>query len=93
MQGIIHLENIIKNYYLGKQVIEVDEDSNAAKAGVKEEDVITEIDGKAVNSTDEVVRIIKESKEKDAIKLKLNRGGNSQNIEVKMPKKIKKTDI
>ena len=77
----------------GVKVIEVDEDSNAAKAGVKEEDVITEIDGKAVNSTDEVVRIIKESKEKDAIKLKLNRGGKSQNIEVKMPKKIKKTDI
>ncbi len=77
----------------GVKVIEVDEDSNAAKAGVKEDDVITEINGKAVNSTDEVVKIIKESKEKDAINLKLNRGGKSQNIEVKMPKKIKKSDI
>jgi serine protease Do len=77
----------------GVKVIEVDEDSNAAKAGVKEDDVITEINGKAVSSTDEVVKIIKESKEKDAINLKLNRGGKSQNIEVKMPKKIKKTDI
>jgi serine protease Do len=77
----------------GVKVIEVDEDSNAAKAGVKENDVITEIDGKAVNTTDEVVKIIKESKEKNAINLKLNRGGKSQSIEVKMPKKIKTADL
>lgn len=77
----------------GVKVIEVDEDSNAAKAGVKENDVINEIDGKAVNSTDEVVKIIRESKEKNSIMLKLNRGGKTQNIEVKMPKKIKTADL
>jgi len=77
----------------GVKVIEVDDDSNAAKAGVKENDVINEVDGKAVNSTDEMVKILKESKDKNSIMLKLQRSGKTQNIEVKMPKKIKTADI
>ena len=77
----------------GVKVIEVDEESNAAKAGLKEEDIITEIDGKAVNSTDETVKIIKESKEKTSIMVKLSRGGKTMNIEVRMPRKIKTADL
>lgn len=77
----------------GVKVIEVDEESNAAKAGLKEEDIITEIDGKAVNSTDETVKIIRESKEKTSIMVKLLRGGKTMNIEVRMPRKIKTADL
>ena len=77
----------------GVKVIEVDEESNAAKAGVKEEDVITEVDGKAVNNTDDMVKLIRESKEKFSVMIKLQRSGKSQNIEVKMPKKIKTADL
>ncbi|OSZ73782.1 hypothetical protein CAP36_17420 [Chitinophagaceae bacterium IBVUCB2] len=77
----------------GVKVIEVDSESNAAKAGVKNDDVITEVDGKAVNSTDDMVKMIKESKEKTSIMVKLLRGGKTQNIEVKMPKKIKTADL
>ena len=71
----------------------MDEESNAAKAGLKEEDIITEIDGKAVNSTDETVKIIRESKEKTSIMVKLLRGGKTMNIEVRMPRKIKTADL
>lgn len=77
----------------GVKVIEVDEESNAEKAGIKENDVISEIDGKAVNSTDEVVKLIRESKEKISIMVKLQRAGKVQNIEVKMPRKIKTADL
>jgi serine protease Do len=77
----------------GVKVIEVDEESTAAKAGVKQEDIITEVDGKAINSTDDMVKIIKESKEKASIMVKLQRGGKTQNIEVKMPKKIKTANL
>jgi serine protease Do len=77
----------------GVKVIEVDEESNAAKAGLKEDDIISEIDGKAVNSTDEVVKIIKESKEKVSVMVKLQRDGKTQNVEVKMPRKIKTADL
>ncbi len=48
----------------GVNVIDVDDEGNAAKAGIKENDVITEVDGKAVNSADEIAKVMKESKEK-----------------------------
>jgi serine protease Do len=77
----------------GVKVIEVDDESNAKKAGIKEEDIITEVEGKAVNSADEVARIIKESKDKNSVMIKLTRSGKTQNIEVKIPRKLKTADL
>lgn len=77
----------------GVKVIEVDEESNAAKAGIKEDDLITEAEGKAVNSADEMAKIIKESKDKNSVMIKLLRGGKTHNIEVKIPRKLKTADL
>jgi serine protease Do len=77
----------------GVNIINVDEESNAAKAGLKEEDVITEIDGKAVNSADEVARIIRESKDKVSVMMKVQRKGKTQSMEVKIPRKLKTADL
>jgi len=77
----------------GVKVIEVDEESNAKKAGIKEDDVITEVEGKTVNSADEVAKIIKESKDKNSVMVKLTRNGKTQNIEVKIPRKLKTADL
>ena len=77
----------------GVKVIEVDDESNAQKAGIKEEDVITEVNGKAVNGADEMAKIIRESKDKISVMIKLQRGGKTQNIEVKMPRRLKTADL
>jgi serine protease Do len=77
----------------GVKVIEVDDESNAEKAGIKEDDIITEVEGKAVNSADEVAKIIKESKDKTSVMIKLTRSGKTQNIEVKIPRKLKTADL
>ena len=77
----------------GVKVIDVDEESNAAKAGIKEDDIITEVDGKAVNGADEIAKVIRESKDKVSVMIKLQRSGKTQNIEVKMPRKIKTADL
>ncbi|NOT51650.1 MAG: PDZ domain-containing protein [Chitinophagaceae bacterium] len=77
----------------GVKVIEVDAESNAQKAGLKEEDIITEVDGKTVNSTDEIAKIIRESKDKVSVMVKLTRSGKTQNVEVKIPRKIKTADL
>lgn len=77
----------------GVKVIDVDEESNAAKAGIKEDDIIQEVDGKAVNSTDDMVKMIRESKEKISVMMKVVQGGKTKNIEVKMPRKIKTADL
>jgi len=77
----------------GVNVIDVDEDGNAAKAGIKEDDVITEVDGKAVNGADEIAKLIKESKDKSSVKVKLIRDGKPVTVDVKIPKKLKSADL
>lgn len=77
----------------GVNVIDVDEDGNAAKAGIKEDDVITEVDGKAVNSADEIAKLMKASKDKVSVKVKLLRKGKTENVEVKIPRKLKTADL
>src|SRR5574338_357106 len=59
--------------------------------GVKVIDV--DDDGKAVNSADEVARIVRESRDKNSLMFKINRGGKTQNIEVKIPRKLKTADL
>ncbi len=77
----------------GVKVIDVDEESNAAKAGIKEDDVITEVDGKAINSTDEIAKIIRDSKEKKSVTIKFERKGKAESVQVNIPRKIKTADL
>jgi serine protease Do len=77
----------------GVKVIEVDEESNAEKAGIKTDDIITEVDGKAINNADDMVKTIKDSKDKVSVMVKLKRAGKTQNVEVKMPRKLKTADL
>jgi len=77
----------------GVKVIDVDDEGNAKKAGVKEDDVITSINDKEVNSADEVAKIVRDNKEKGSMMLKIKRDGKTQNIEVRMPRKLKTADL
>src|SRR6186713_1742270 len=77
----------------GVKVIDVDNESNAAKAGLKENDIITNFNGTEVNSADEVAKLVKENKDKPTISLKLKRDGKVQTVEVKMPRKLKTADL
>jgi len=77
----------------GVKVIEVDEESNAAKAGLKENDIITNFNGTEVNGADEVAKLVKENKDKPTISLKIKRDGKVQTVEVKMPRKLKTADL
>ena len=77
----------------GVKVIEVDDEGNAKKAGIKMNDIINEVDGKTVNSADDVAKIVRESKDKISIMVKLQRDGKTQNIEVKIPRKLKTADL
>ena len=77
----------------GVKVLEVEDDGSAAKAGIKEDDVILSVDDKETNSTDDVTKIIRDSKEKYNFNFKVQRGGKTQTIEVKLPKRLKTTDL
>ena len=73
----------------GAKVLSVDDESAADKAGIKEDDVITEFDGKKVNTAGELANAAREAKDKQAVKITFNRNGKSQTVEVKTPKKLK----
>lgn len=76
----------------GVKVLDVDDEGTAAKAGVKEGDVITMIDDKAVNSTDDITRLIREKRDQPTVKMQVARGGKTQTLEVRV-KKAKTVDL
>lgn len=77
----------------GVKVIDVDEDAAAEKAGLKKDDVITAVDGKTINSVDELKNSIKDTKEGDSIKLTYQRAGKTQVTTISFPKRLKTAEL
>lgn len=73
----------------GVKIIGVEEETPADKAGLKKDDVITEIDGKKISNTDDAREQLRPSEEKKSYSIKAKRNGSTMNFEVKVPKKIK----
>jgi serine protease Do len=62
----------------------VEPDSPAAKAGIKEKDVITKYDGQPVEGAVQFRRLIRETPPGRSITLEISRGGSVQNISVEL---------
>lgn len=77
----------------GVKVLEVDPESFAAKSGIKEGDIINMFNGEAVNSATELAEAARESREKNLIPVTVTRDGKSQNIDIKIPKKLKTANL
>jgi serine protease Do len=68
----------------GVVVADIEPDSPAAKAGLKEKDVITQYDGQAVEGTVQFRRLVRETPPGRTIALTISRNGATQNISVEM---------
>lgn len=77
----------------GVKVLNVDEDTPAAKAGLQKDDIITEIDGSAVNSVDELKNKTKDLKEGSSLTVTFLRSGKTQSATVTLPKKLKTAEL
>jgi serine protease Do len=77
----------------GVTVKDVDEDSPAAKAGIKDGDVITQVNGKDVTGVEELRNAVRELKEGDTVKFSFKRAGKNQSAEVKIPKRLRTADL
>lgn len=77
----------------GVKVMELDDEGSAEKAGMKEGDVILQVDDQAVNSTDEISKLIREKKDQNSVRMQVSRNGKTQTIEVRIPRKIKTVDL
>jgi len=77
----------------GVKVLEVNDDSPADKAGIKEGDIITRFDDKPVESAVGLAQLARESRTKASVKVNLLRGGKPMEIEIKTPKKLRTADL
>ena len=66
----------------GAQVGEATTDGPAAQAGIQAGDVITEVDGDAVQDPDDVAQAIEDNKPGDKVDVTVQRGGDERTIEV-----------
>jgi serine protease Do len=77
----------------GVKVTDVDDEMAAGKSGLKEDDIITELNGKEVKSVDDLKAKLKDLKEGESFKLGIKRAGKSQNIDIRYPKKLKTANL
>ena len=77
----------------GVKILDVDKDSPAEKAGLKKDDIVTEIGGKKVTNTDEMREGLMDNMEKSAYTIKAIRNGNSMSFDIKIPKKLKTANL
>lgn len=77
----------------GVKVLNVDENTPAAKAGLQKDDIITEINGTAVNSVDELKGKLKDLKEGSNLTVTFHRSGKTQSATITLPKKLKTAEL
>jgi serine protease Do len=77
----------------GVKVLEVEEESTSAKAGLVKDDIVTEIGGVKVTNTDEAREQLKVNKEKTTYTIKANRAGKEMEFTIKIPKKLKTAEL
>lgn len=77
----------------GVKVINVEDSSAAATAGIQKDDIITEINGKKIDNTDDAREELFPDEDKRSYKIKATRGGKEMNFDVKIPKKLKTANL
>jgi serine protease Do len=77
----------------GVKVTDVDDESPIARAGLKEEDIITKINDKEVEDVDAMRLATREFKSGDTFKVEYKRNGATATTNVKIPKKVKTANL
>lgn len=77
----------------GVTVLDVDENTPAAKGGLQKDDLITAVNGKKITAVSDMREVLSQTKEGDVLKIEFKRNGTSQQTEIKFPKKLRKADL
>lgn len=75
------------------KIINVEDSSAAATAGLQKDDLITEIDGAKIKNTDDAREKLMPEEGKKSYKMKVLRNKQELNIEVKIPRKLKTANL
>ncbi len=77
----------------GVKVLDTDKDSPAEKAGLKKDDVVTEIGGVKIKNTDDARKELMENLDKSTYNIKALRNGTVMSFDIKIPKKLKTANL
>ena len=77
----------------GVNITSVNENSPAAKSGLKENDIIVQVNDQKIKDVDALKPIIKEAKEGTSFTFQVKRNKELKTIMVKLPKKLKTADL
>ena len=77
----------------GVNITSVNENSPAAKSGLKENDIIIQVNDQKIKDVDALKPIIKEAKEGSSFTFQVKRNKELKTIVVKLPKKLKTADL
>ena len=78
---------------VGVKVINVEDSSTAAIAGLKKDDVITQINEKKIDNTDDAREELVPEEDRKSYKIKALRNGAEMTFDVKIPRKLKTADF
>lgn len=77
----------------GVKVLSVDEGSAADKAGIKKDDVITELNGEKVSDVNDAKEQLSEKNAGESVKVKAMRNNAEMNFELKIPKQLNSANL
>ncbi len=77
----------------GVKVLDTDKDSPAQKAGLLKDDIVTEIGGAKITTTDDAREQLMENADKFSYNIKALRNGKAMSFDIKIPKKLKTANL
>lgn len=77
----------------GVKVLDVDPGSAADKAGLRKGDLILEFDGEDVDSAEELAEIVQDRKDKSSVRIRINRQGRTETLQLNVQKKMKTSNL
>ena len=77
----------------GVKILEVDENSAAAKAGLQKDDIVSSINNESCKNVDDLRAKTRTLKEGETYKVAYTRKGKKLSTEIKFPKKLKTADL
>lgn len=77
----------------GVKVLDVEQGSAADKAGIKKDDVITEVNGEKIEDVNDARQQLHETSDGENLKVKATRDNKEMNFEVKIPKHLNSANL
>ena len=77
----------------GAKILNIEEGSPADKAGLKKDDIITEVNGEKVSGVEDATDLMGDAEEGETLSVKALRNNSEMKFDVKIPKKLNQANL